>query len=256
MTTATDPMPSPPPTFRYPRRRVVRTMLRRLVQFGLLVLTDLEIIGQENLPKEGPLLVVANHFSFVDPAVVISAVPWPLEFVGGFHMPNAPRFVTWIPKVWGFLPVYRGAYSRYALRGAEVVLAQRGILGIFPEGGSWATVLRPARPGTAFLADRTSAPLLPIGLDGAVEIFARLRHGQRSHLTVNIGKPFGPLAVEGRGRQRREQLEQIGHVIMAKIAELLPADKRGHYADDPAIRAAAAGTEIYPFDTAPDEPAA
>ncbi|NLS79648.1 MAG: 1-acyl-sn-glycerol-3-phosphate acyltransferase [Chloroflexi bacterium] len=231
----------------------MRSVLRRLIQVGFSLLTDFEIRGQENLPRQGPLLVVANHFAFVDPAAVIRAVPWPIEFVGGFHMPNAPSFVTWIPKIWGFLPVFRGAYSRQALRDAEAILAQRGVLGIFPEAGSWASVLRPARPGTAFLADRTGAQILPIGLDGLVEVFPRLRHGRRSHVTVNIGKPFGPLAAGGHGRQHREQLEEIGHSIMRRIAELIPPEKRGHYSDDAAIRAAAQGTEIYPFDQAPDE---
>jgi 1-acyl-sn-glycerol-3-phosphate acyltransferase len=240
------------PKFPYPRRRLIRGLLRQLSHVAFAVLTDLQIIGQENLPKEGPLLVVANHFSFIDPVAMVRATPWPLEFVGGFQMPNAPASVTWIPKVWGYYPVFRGTGSRYALRAAEAVLAQGGVLGIFPEAGSWATVLRPPRPGAAFLAVRTGARILPMGFDGLPHVFPCLRKGRRARVTVRIGRPFGPFHATGRGRARRQQLETIGHEIMRHIAGLIPPELRGHYSDDPAIRAAAQGTEVYPWADAPE----
>jgi 1-acyl-sn-glycerol-3-phosphate acyltransferase len=238
--------------FPYPRRRAIRVVLRWLTRVAFAVLTDMHIIGQENLPEGGPLLLVANHFSFIDPVAMVWATPWPIEFVGGFQMPNAPRSVTWIPKAWGYYPVFRGTGSRYALRAAEAVLAQGGVLGIFPEAGSWATVLRPPRPGAAFLAARTGARLLPMGFSGLVDVFPRLRKGRRARVTLHIGKPFGPFSTTGRGRERRRHLEAIGHEIMRRIAELIPPDERGYYSDDPAIRAAAQGTEVYPWDDEPE----
>ena len=99
------------------------------------------------MPSSGPLLLVANHFHYADPVAVVTCVPWTTEFIGGAQMPNAPAAVTIIPKMWGILPVHRGKASRDALRHATTILAHGGILGIFPEAGSWATVLRPARPG-------------------------------------------------------------------------------------------------------------
>jgi 1-acyl-sn-glycerol-3-phosphate acyltransferase len=240
------------PKFPYPRRRLVRAVLQRLSHVAFAALTDLQIIGQENFPEGGPLLVVANHFSFIDPVATVRVAPWPLEFVGGFQMPNAPASVTWIPKVWGYYPVFRGTGSRYALRAAEAVLAQGGVLGIFPEAGSWATVLRPPRPGAAFLAVRTGARILPMGFDGLPDVFPRLRRGRRARVTVRIGKLFGPVRATGRGRPRRQQLEEIGHEIMRRVAELIPPERRGHYSNDPAIRAAAQGTEVYPWADAPE----
>jgi 1-acyl-sn-glycerol-3-phosphate acyltransferase len=240
------------PKFPYPRRRLIRSLLRQLSHVAFAVLTDLQIIGQENLPEGGPMLVVANHFSYIDPVAMVRATPWPLEFVGGFQMPNAPASVTWIPKLWGYYPVFRGTGSRYALRAAEAVLAQGGVLGIFPEAGSWATVLRPPRPGAAFLAVRTGARILPMGFDGLPDVFPRLRKGRRARVTVRIGKPFGPFHTTGRGRVRRQQLDEIGHEIMRHTAELIPPEWRGHYSEDPAIRAAAQGTEIYPWADAPE----
>jgi 1-acyl-sn-glycerol-3-phosphate acyltransferase len=238
--------------FPYPRRRVLRGLLRQVTQVLFAGLMDLQIVGQENLPKNGPLLVVANHFSFIDPVAMVRLAPWPIEFIGGFRMPNAPVWSTYIPKIWGYYPIYRGTASRDGLRAAEAVLAQGGVLGIFPEAGNWATVLRPARPGAAFLASRTGAPILPMGFHGLLDVFPRLRDRRRARVTLRIGKPFGPFHVTGRGRARRQQLEEIGHEIMGRIAELIPPERRGHYSDDPAIRAAAQGTEVYPWDDAPD----
>jgi 1-acyl-sn-glycerol-3-phosphate acyltransferase len=134
------------------------------------------------------------------------------------------------------------------MRASVAVLAQSGVLGIFPEGGSWAAMLRPARPGTAYLAPQTAAPLLPIGLDGLVDLFPRLRLGRHAAVTVRIGKPFGPFQAEGQGRARRKQLEEIGHEIMQQIAELIPPERRGVYSSDPRIRAAAQTAAVYPCD--------
>jgi 1-acyl-sn-glycerol-3-phosphate acyltransferase len=233
--------------FRYPRRRLSRSLLRGLSYMLFAALTDLRIAGRENLPAQGPLIVVANHFSYLDPAVMIRVTQWPLEFLGGFRNPGAPPVLTWVPKLWQYYPVYRGTASRLALRGGEAVLEQGGVLAVFPEAGNWATVLRPARPGAAYLAARTNAQLLPMGFDGLTEVFPALRRGQRARVTVRIGQPFGPFQAMGKGRERRQQLENIGHQIMQHIAELIPPERRGHYSDDPAIRAAAKGTEIYPW---------
>lgn len=212
----------------------------------------MEVSGQENVPSEEPLLVVANHFSFIDPVAMIHSTPRHLEFIGGFQLPNAPRQVTWIPRIYGYYPVFRGTGSRDALRASIAVLKQGGLLGIFPEAGNWARVLRPARPGTAYLAASTGVRILPMGFAGLNDIFPAIRKRKRTTVQCRIGKPFGPFKVNGRGRDRRIQLDEIGHRIMKQIAELIPPEKRGHYSADPAIRAAAKGTEIYPWDTTPE----
>jgi 1-acyl-sn-glycerol-3-phosphate acyltransferase len=234
------------PEYKYPRRQFQRTFARFLSIPLFKILTRLEVTGQENLPVRGPFLIVGNHFSFIDPAAMVRIARWPLEFVGGAEFPNAPTIVRFIPKLWGYYPLYRGTGSRYALKAAESILSQGGILGIFPEAGNWADVLRPARPGTAFLATRTGVPILPVGLYGFNQVFP-IRLGKRPRVNINIGPLIGPFKVSGKGRERRAQLDEIGHFIMKTIAYLLPPELRGFYADDPEIRAAAKGTEIYPW---------
>jgi 1-acyl-sn-glycerol-3-phosphate acyltransferase len=193
------------------------------------------------------LLVIGNHFSFIDPVAVIRALPYPLEFVGGAVFPHAPKLVQSLPAWWGYYPLFRGTGSRHALRAAEQILNQDGVLCIMPEGGNWATVLRPARPGAAFLASQTGAKVLPIGIYGLNDIFP-VKIGRRPKAYVRIGKPVGPFLATGKGRERREQLDQIGLELMKSIAPLLPDELRGFLADDPATREAAKGTEIWPWD--------
>lgn len=245
-------MDEPAPGLHYPRRLLIRGVLRRLIAVSTGILGDFQVTGREHLPPNGPLLVVGNHFSFLDPVAMIRVTPWPLEFLGGAQRVFAPLWARWIPTLWGILPVFRGTGSRGALRAAESILAQGGVLGIFPEGGSWATVLRPARPGTAFLAARTGCRLVPIGFDGLLEMLPTAFRGRRGRVNVRIGEPFGPFQVEGHGRTRRGQLEEIGHEMMRRIAALIPPERRGHYSEDPAIRAAAQGTEVYPWDDEPE----
>jgi len=224
----------------YPRRVFIRRSCKLLAKGAFSILSDLKIEGKENLPKTGPLLVIANHFSFIDPVAVLHALPYPIEYVGG-------AVVKLLPELWGYYPVFRGTGSRYALRAAEEILNQDGVLGIMPEGGSWAEVLRPARPGAAYLAAQTGVKVLPLGIHGLNDIFP-LKIGHRPKAVIRIGKPVGPFTTTGRGRERREQLDQIGHELMKSIAALIPDQYRGFLADDPAIREAARGTELYPWE--------
>ncbi len=232
--------------FKYPRRRLQRSFARLMSIPLFKILTRMEVRGQENLPPRGPFLMVGNHFSFIDPAAFVRISRWPLEFVGGAEFPNAPSIVKFIPKLWGYYPLYRGTSSRYALKAAESILGQGGILGIFPEAGNWAEVLRPARPGTAFLATRTGVPVLPIGLYGFNQVFP-IRAGKRPEVHINIGKLIGPFKVSSKGREGRRQLDEIGDTIMKAIADLLPPELQGYYSEDPEVRDAAKGTEIYPW---------
>lgn len=234
---------------RYPRRQFIRKILKSGIALAFSALTDIEINGKENIPAGGPLLVVANHFNFLDPLMLIHTAPWPMEFVGGAKMPNAPTSVHFLQRLFGVIPTYRGTGSRGTLKVAESILRQDGVLAIFPEGGSWATVLRPPRPGTAFLAWRTNARILPLGIDGTVKFFDKVRKGQRVKVTLNFGQAFGPFNTDSAARPGRDELEEIGHTIMRRISLLIPEDRRGFYSDNAAIREAARGTEIYPWAT-------
>ncbi len=231
------------------RRQPLRKFMQWLSRGAFGLLTDLTIVGESNFPKQGPLLVVGNHFSFIDPAIFVRIAPWPMDFIGGAQTPHAPGIVIFLPRLWGYLPVYRGTGSTYALNEAEKILKRKGIVGVFPEGGSWAQVLRPAGPGAAYLSAKTGAKLLPIGIDGLPEVFPSLRKLKRAKVTIRIGKPFGPLKIKsGKGYQRREQIDAFGNEIMHQIAALIPPEKGGIFSSDPKVREASKDSVLYPWE--------
>lgn len=236
----------------YPRRQLGRRILKGMdaMAFSLLA-REFRIVGQENLPSDGrgPYIIVANHFNFADPAAIIHAFPWQIEFLAGTVRPTAPNaLINQLPNLWGVYEVKRGTGSRYALQAAQAVLDQKGLMCVFPEGGAWAQVLRPSRPGAAMIAALSGAPILPVSIDGMVDLFPQFGIGKRrATVTVTVGEPIGPFKVSGKGKDRRRQLDDIGHEMMRHIAQLLPPDRRGIYSDDPKLVAEAEKVSIYPY---------
>ena len=232
-----------------PRRLAIRSILKGLISLALHSFSDFEVIGKENIPEKGPIIITGNHFSFADSIAMLHISPPSIEMFSGANPAFAPGWAKLLPRLWGVLFVFRGTGSRQAIRDAENILSQDGFFGIFPEGGAWAEMIRPARPGTAYLASRTDARILPVGFTGFNTILP-LRFKNQSKVTIRIGKPYGPLKATGRGRERREQLDDIGDRIMKEIALLLPDNLRGKFSSDPAVRERAKEVEDYPWETA------
>jgi len=234
---------------KYPRRLLIRSALKGLISAALHSFSDFEVIGAENIPEEGPLILTANHFSFADSVAMLHIAPASIEMFSGANPAFTPWWGKLLPRLWGVLYVYRGTGSRRAIRDAESILNQKGFFGIFPEGGAWAEMIRPARPGAAYLAARTGAPVLPVGFTGFNEVLP-IRFRNQSKVTIRVGKPYQPVPVTGRGRERRQQLDDLGEQIMREVAELLPDHLRGKFSSDPAVRNKAREVEAYPWENA------
>ena len=232
-----------------PRRKLPRSFLKGLISLALHTFSDFEVIGAENIPEKGPIILTGNHFSFSDSIAMLHISPYSIEMFSGANPAFTPGWAKLLPRLWGVLYVYRGTGSRQAIRDAENVLKQDGFFGIFPEGGAWAEMIRPARPGAAYLASRTGAQILPVGFTGFTDILP-VRFQNQSKVTIRVGKPYGPVKITGRGRERRHQLDELGDRIMKEIADLLPDNLRGKFSSDPAVRERAKEVEAYPWETA------
>lgn len=210
-------------------RAVVIGVVRRI--FGPALL--LRVTGAENVPADGPLIVVSNHLSNADPPILIVAFPRPLFFMGKAELFRNPG-LAWLVRKFGGFPVERGTADRAALRHALKVLNQGIALGIFPEGGRSKTgALRPGLSGVGLLALQSGAPVLPVGLTGT-EVYPvngdwplRRPPGMPSGVGVRIGEPFTvPKQVDG----KRVTADEATRLIMTRVAELLPEPYRGVYA--------------------------
>jgi 1-acyl-sn-glycerol-3-phosphate acyltransferase len=207
------------------------------------LLGDLEVVGVEHVPASGPVILAANHFNFVDPPLVLYTSPRMVEFIGGANRPNSPLWSRLIPQLWGFIRAYRGGFSRSTFKESLSVLAQGGVLGIFPEGGSWASLLRPARPGLAYIAEQSQASVVPISITGAEELLG----GPRRPVKIEFHPAMAPPQVFGGGKARRAELDAYGDHVMAQIATGLPDPQRGKFSTDAQAREAALAVSDFPF---------
>ncbi len=146
--------------------------------------------------------------------------------------------------------VYRGTGSQLAFRAAQAVFDQRGILGIFPEGSSAVAVLRPPRPGAAFMAARAQVPILPIRNGWSHRCLPKLL--SVAQVTIRIGKPIGPFGASSRGRARRERLDEIGHIIMQLHCGSDTGGQAWSLFRRSKNQAAVRGTDLYPWDDEPE----
>ena len=210
--------------------------MRGGIAFLARILVDYKIFGTENLPKKGPLLIVGNHFHFLDTIGPIHSTKYPLEFIGDAEMPNAPMSMKIFPRIWGALRIMQGTPNLEAMRAAEAVLKQDGILGIFPEGHVHKPPLGTPLPGAAFMALRLGVPILPIGTysEDDWNLFGTIREKRRrARVVTRIGETFGPLDIGEPGKlPGRVEVKAAGQVIMEKIAALLPVSARGPYLTD------------------------
>jgi 1-acyl-sn-glycerol-3-phosphate acyltransferase len=92
--------------------------------------------------------------------------------------------------------------------------------------------MRRAKPGVAYIVEKAAVPILPVGVIGATDDFlSRALRGERPQIKMNIGAPFHLPLVEGKGEARRNSRQRNADTIMMHIADLLPCEYRGFYAD-------------------------
>ena len=202
---------------------------RLIMRILLLLLSRWQVRGRENIPDQGPLLVVVNHLHLADIPLVGVSLGRRAIFMAKEELFRS-RFSSYFANSFGAFPVHRGQPDRKALRQAERVLAEGLALIMFPEAKrSKNAQLQPAFPGSALIALRSGAPILPVGITGTEKIKGVGWLLRRPQMTVNIGSPFHLPPVNG--KLSKIELAELTNFIMGHIAELLPAEYQGHYAE-------------------------
>jgi 1-acyl-sn-glycerol-3-phosphate acyltransferase len=190
----------------------------------------------DELPKDGPLILAANHASNLD-AIAIGAWLIPrlgrrIHWLGKKELFDWP-IVGWVATNGGVHPVDRGAADLEAFRLARRILDEGQVLFVFPEGTrSPDGRLQSAHDGVAALALRTGAPIVPLAIAGSNKVWPR---GQRfphpgGHVTIRVGRPFRLDEVLPADVERRTAKSLATTRIMERIADMLPPSQRGPYA--------------------------
>jgi 1-acyl-sn-glycerol-3-phosphate acyltransferase len=201
-----------------------------IIGFMARLLWGAKVEGTEQIPSEGPFILVANHASNVDPLVLGWAVGNRtgrlIHFMAKAEMLRWP-VLGWLASQSAVFFVRRGEGDRSAQRFALEALAAGRPIALHPEGTrSRDGHLKAGKSGAAFLAMRSGAPLLPAGIAGTHRIFpggSKVPHASR--ISIRIGEPFTLPHVPD-GRIDRATLAAGTELIMAAISELLPESQR------------------------------
>lgn len=221
------------------------SLLKLVVRVILAFVGTLEVKGKQNLPPSGPYLVVTNHLSKVDVALVLVALPQQrMRVFAASKWRRNPLFGPLL-ALSGAIFVKRGEVDRQALRAAVGALHNGESLGMAPEGTRSRThVLQKGRQGPAYIASRAQIPLIPIGIINSDQFQTNILRLRRTAFQMNIGRPF-ELPDLGQ-RPKSKDLGAYTELIMAHIAALLPERYHGYYADSPALAALQAGEDPWP----------
>lgn len=184
------------------------------------------VTGAERMPRSGPLIVVSNHLNNADPPLLGASLPRRINFMAKQELHDLPVAGITV-ALFGAFPVRRSQADLRALRTAQRLLSEGRAVGMFPEGHrSKGGGMIKAQPGTALLALRSGAPVLPVAITGTERIHSLRILLQRPSITVTVGEPF---VLKLDGRITSEQVGAATEQIMQRIAEMLPPAYQGVY---------------------------
>jgi 1-acyl-sn-glycerol-3-phosphate acyltransferase len=190
--------------------------------------------GLENVPHDGPLILVSNHISNADPPLVFGwltgALGRQMHILAKEALFVGP--VGWFFRRNGIHPVKAGGSDIEAYRVAKGVLDRGEVLCVFPEGTRSPTgVLQEPKPGVAMLATRSGVPILPVGISGSDQFLGRGKKMPRfgARIDIRVGEPF-TLELDP-AVSRRVAMTNASDELMRHIAALTDERHRGRFAD-------------------------
>lgn len=180
----------------------------------------LKVEGAENIPLTGPVLLVANHASNLDPTTIACGLPRQVHFLAKEELLQKPGLGSFLRCV-NTHPIRRGGGDRAAIRQCVELLKQGRVVLIFPEGTRTRDgQLQEAKPGAAMIAVQSNAVICPVYIGGTFEAMPRTAsRPRRSKVRVLIGEPIDP-AQAAAGADRRDRYQALGRTMMDRIAAL------------------------------------
>lgn len=202
-------------------------ILHTAISFLSKILLRSHAAGKENVPKNGPCIVVANHVNLLDSPLLGVSLGRRVYFMAKEELFDSPIF-GWLSKQFGAFPVAKGKLDRRAGRKALELLNRGQAIIVLPEGKrSEDGKLGEAYPGAALLATRNCVPIVPIGITGTSRLTGKWWFLKRPTVVLNIGKPFTLPASQN--KLSKGEISRLTNNIMGHIAELLPPESRGRY---------------------------
>jgi 1-acyl-sn-glycerol-3-phosphate acyltransferase len=165
--------------------------------------------GTHHVPPDGPVLILANHESFLDPVAIGLAVRRRLNYLARKTLFSHPVFGRYLSSV-GCVAVDQAGVAKGGLKASIELLRAGKALLIFPEGErAWDGVLQPFKQGVLLILRRAPVTIVPVGVAGAFEAYPRKAKTPRfsplfwqptgAGIACSVGEPIPP--------ERYEKLE-------------------------------------------------
>lgn len=163
-----------------------------------------KIIGQENIPETGPIIICGNHLHIMDQCSIIISTKRMVHYLAKKEYFDGP--FAWFFKACGCISVNRRIKDNEASNHAINLLKQGYAIGLFPEGTRNRTkeLLLPFKFGAVSMASKTDAYIVPFGISGTYKFRSK-------DLTIRIGKPFkvGDMTYEQANDKLREKISSL-----------------------------------------------
>lgn len=195
-------------------KKFFKKVLRRYFEWNFYMYCKIfrraKIVGKENIPKEGPVVFCGNHRTFLDPVLIQSTAGRDMRFLAKDVL-YKHKFLAFLGWVFESIPVKRDAAKDVtALKEALKTLKNGGCIGIFPEGTrNGLEKGESVKEGAAFMALRSGAKVVPIGISGD--------KGPFSKVTIKYGEPIDLSIYD---KNDKEAPAKATELIMNKIIEL------------------------------------
>lgn len=200
-----------------PQRRALVGFARSVLKLVM----ELQVVGLENFPPQGAVILAANHVTNFDVFPMQFALPRPIFFMGKAELFKNPIMDIFLRNLSGF-PVNRSDRDLWAMRHAAKVLNHGQTLGMFPEGmRSKGKGLAVAKTGTARLAIEAAWPIVPMIVVGSDKLFKRFP--RRTRVKIALLQPLMP--------KPGESPLALTDRLMFTLAQALPEEMRGVYAE-------------------------
>lgn len=188
-----------------------------------------QVFNPERVPVSGPVILAANHASFLDPPLIGSGLPRAINYLARESLFRFPGF-GWYLRALNCVPVDRDGAGAAGLKGILDRLHDGGAVILFPEGTRTADgELKPARSGIGLTVIKSDAPVVPVRVFGTFAAWSRSQKFPRPHrVQVKYGLPmdFTALREEAKSCSKprlKAIYQEIADQLMAAIARLEPA---------------------------------
>ncbi|HLY28275.1 MAG TPA: lysophospholipid acyltransferase family protein [Aggregatilineales bacterium] len=210
------------------RVRFTRALCRAFGRFVMFkIVYRLKASGLEKIPTEGPVILLFNHVTLLDPMILLCWInSRDAVALGKVELMNS-LFTALVAWAWGTILVRRGEVDRTALKKClGVINSKEEMLLIAPEGHRHREGLGNPMEGAAMLANQTGASIVPIGVSGAEVTFQNWRRLRRTDLSIHVGDGFRLKP----GVSRRDY-GLAAQEMMYRLSPLVAPGLRGDYAD-------------------------